>query len=110
MSESAASSIILDIIKIIFGFILGIILRPLSNFINKTEINYCAFKHPDVFEDRTAREIIVVKKFNKTVKINCPWFTRREEKIYKDKKYLHCPFGKNIDSNYSEKGGVCPFA
>ncbi|MDQ7815588.1 MAG: hypothetical protein RDU14_01020 [Melioribacteraceae bacterium] len=82
---------------------------PIKKFFRSEDTEECVFKHPEVYEQPSAKEVTVYKRFRKTQKVKCPWFNRRSEKVFENKKYLICPFGKTITDKENLKGGVCRF-
>jgi hypothetical protein len=101
-------NIIADIIKIVSGFILGILSTPIKNWIKSTHKEVCAYEK-DKKPNPSLKEIVITEKFGKTSHINCYWFNRREETNIDGIKYLHCFYGEKFLSPNGIGGARCPF-
>jgi len=83
-------------------------LSPVKNWISSEDERQCDYQTEKNLKVET-HQIIVKKRFSKTVDINCYWFNRRTSIQYNDREYLVCAFGKKIDKNYEKEGGICHF-
>lgn len=110
MSQDPNISILSELLKYSIGFVSGLITPFVKRFFHKSESFKCAFKHPKIFEELQYREVKFYKRFGKTYKSDCPWFSLNKIKGFENFDHPYCPFGQDIQQINNTKLGKCPFS
>ncbi|MFH2032178.1 MAG: hypothetical protein ABIJ40_16405 [Bacteroidota bacterium] len=109
MNESNNVSIIYDLLKIIFGVILGIFATNIFRFFRRVDSGHCIFNIPFDTKRPERHEVIIKKHFNKVYYIDCPWFDIKEINGFSEFQYPKCPHGINKEDVNGKIIGTCKF-
>lgn len=96
----------LNIVYLILGMIIKTIYdKIIDKFVSKTNQEFCVYSDPGL-KEQTNHNILVTKKFGKTIDINCLWWETVNKVKYKNGIFLYCQFGtriENIDSGLNKR-------